>query len=535
MMHKMALSIFIGLLLLSAILPCLLNDQLRPYSFSPDKAHTTIDQIDALSLNASQSLVFPASSDRMFQNASTLAGTIAVRIGFLTPFPSMSNTHELTATWEDDANLSQPLGYPIKCYHWWGTSSDGLSIGLLYNINNELIEIKGLINGDNRSAQNDKFEEYARQFSISVGIPLEYLSNVTIGQDVGTDQLGMITNFTHVTFFNGIFDSSLIGANSLTVMFINQTMTSFSIYPYYDFSNSSHIPSYQAINASESYLAQGVVDIENATFIDPIVLGYGLEPNTLTLAILIDWLVETPNNQGHYYDVLTFISADVGSPLGYHISGGWVYKHILSTPLDIPLIGALMGISLILIGIMIIEWPPEALLMIFSGIIVPLYARINKKDEILENYTRGSIFGFIKAKPGSSYSEIRKSLDLVNGHLMYHLNVLLKNEMIKSKKMSNLIYYYPFDMKIPDIENFLTATQKNIMRCLNQNGDSKIADIGRAVSISRQSAFNNVRRLSASGLVSSHYVRGRKYYFVTSESVAFDHVDIIETKDSKKD
>src|SRR6266702_4746015 len=57
------------------------------------------------------------------------------------------------------------------------------------------------------------------------------------------------------------------------------------------------------------------------------------------------------------------------------------------------------------------------------GALFPLYTRL-KKEEVLDHFVRGQVFGVIKAEPGTNFTEIRDDLGLSNGTLAYHLRTL---------------------------------------------------------------------------------------------------------------
>ena len=59
-----------------------------------------------------------------------------------------------------------------------------------------------------------------------------------------------------------------------------------------------------------------------------------------------------------------------------------------------------------------------------------MYTRIQKDDE-LDKFVRGQIYGYIKTNPGVHYNKIRREIDIKNGTLSYHLRVLEKTELIK--------------------------------------------------------------------------------------------------------
>ncbi len=77
---------------------------------------------------------------------------------------------------------------------------------------------------------------------------------------------------------------------------------------------------------------------------------------------------------------------------------------------------------------------------------VPLYNRLHPEN-ILNNYTRGQIHGYIKAKPGENYSAIKEALELNNGTLAYHAKVLEKEGYIYSERDGFRTRFYPKGVK----------------------------------------------------------------------------------------
>ena len=95
----------------------------------------------------------------------------------------------------------------------------------------------------------------------------------------------------------------------------------------------------------------------------------------------------------------------------------------------------------------------------FLLFLLPLYTRLNK-DEVLDQYTRGKIHGYIIANPGDHYNIIKKKLNLRNGTLAYHLRVLERENLIKSKRDGIYKRFYPSEMSPSEIEKIKTNGHK---------------------------------------------------------------------------
>ena len=63
----------------------------------------------------------------------------------------------------------------------------------------------------------------------------------------------------------------------------------------------------------------------------------------------------------------------------------------------------------------------------------PMFTQ-ERKDDVLDHFVRGEIYGFIRANPGSHYNQMMRELDIKNGTLSYHLYILEKTGIVKSRK-----------------------------------------------------------------------------------------------------
>jgi len=83
------------------------------------------------------------------------------------------------------------------------------------------------------------------------------------------------------------------------------------------------------------------------------------------------------------------------------------------------------GISgVALLGFALTETGKYKLLALLP-LLIPLYTRIQKED-VLDQFVRGEVYGFIKTKPGVHYNQIIRELNVKNGTLSYHLHMLEK-------------------------------------------------------------------------------------------------------------
>ncbi len=146
---------------------------------------------------------------------------------------------------------------------------------------------------------------------------------------------------------------------------------------------------------------------------------------------------------------------------------------------------------------------------LLSLLIVPLYVK-RERDKVLDNFVRGQIYGFIQANPGTHYNFIKRALDLNNGTLAYHLNVLEDDELIISQSDGFYRRFYPKEARIPHINgndglNYthvqLNKTQDEIINVIQKTPGLTQKEIAKLVGKSTQVINYNINTMSQLGLV----------------------------------
>jgi len=141
------------------------------------------------------------------------------------------------------------------------------------------------------------------------------------------------------------------------------------------------------------------------------------------------------------------------------------------------------------------------------SVLVPLFTRI-RREKVLDNFTRGQIFGYIQANPGAHYSAIHHVLDVENGVLAYHLRVLLREDYIVARNEGVFKRFYPRDYKIPKRRTLLTRLQVDILEAVEKAPGTSQRDIAAALGESKQVVSYNVGVLRDAGLLTAER-RGR--------------------------
>jgi DNA-binding MarR family transcriptional regulator len=167
-----------------------------------------------------------------------------------------------------------------------------------------------------------------------------------------------------------------------------------------------------------------------------------------------------------------------------------------------PLSVASASFGLLAIGLVAFTESGKYKLLVLFSLLLPFYSRMQKED-VLDQFVRGQIYGFIKTNPGAHYNQIRRQIGVKNGTLSYHLGVLEKTELIKSRR-EGLKYraFYPTGMNFPKEERFrLTDLQIRIIACITSHPGLTQKEIARLLEQKPQTVNYNIKVLDQAGLI----------------------------------
>ena len=159
--------------------------------------------------------------------------------------------------------------------------------------------------------------------------------------------------------------------------------------------------------------------------------------------------------------------------------------------------------GLLAFGLLVFTESGKYKLLLMFTLLLPLYTRIQKED-VLDQFVRGQIYGFIKTNPGVHYNQILRKVGVKNGTLSYHLGVLEKTELIQSRR-EGLKYraFYPTGMNFPKAERFrLTDLQIQIIGSIRSQPGSTQKEIARLLGQKPQTINYNIKVLDQAGLIS---------------------------------
>jgi len=164
---------------------------------------------------------------------------------------------------------------------------------------------------------------------------------------------------------------------------------------------------------------------------------------------------------------------------------------------------------LTLIGIALTETGKYKILAMLL-LAFPMFTKI-KKEDVLDHFVRGQIYGYIKAYPGVHYNQIMRELDIKNGTLSYHLYILEKTGTIKSRKEGyRYRAFYPTEVKFPEEERYrLTELQINIIKFIQENKGINQKNIAKKLNENHQTISYNIKVLQQAGIINTNK-KGRK-------------------------
>ncbi len=196
------------------------------------------------------------------------------------------------------------------------------------------------------------------------------------------------------------------------------------------------------------------------------------------------WKVPENAPAGHYHVTLegldsngTFIRRDSSFYISEKIQGRQERE-------DHELLLLLGGISIFLV------------LSVYS---VSLYTRI-KRRKLLDHLTRKRIYELIKSRPGIHFRALLKDLDLKTGTLAHHLNVLEREEYLRSYQDGMYRRFRLFDKMQPS-KIMLTNIQGRIINTIEKNPGVSQTNISKLIGSSRIVVNYHVKILNDVGMI----------------------------------
>ena len=152
----------------------------------------------------------------------------------------------------------------------------------------------------------------------------------------------------------------------------------------------------------------------------------------------------------------------------------------------------------------------------FFGLFFPLYTRI-KREEVLDHFLRGQVYGVIKTQPGSNFTAIRTLLSLSNGTLSYHLRTLESSGFVVSERDGLYKRFFAADLGAAAAQDGvrLSELQRRLLERLRHSPEVGQRDLAKDAGVTQQCISYNLRIMGQQGLVVKvRSGRGHRYIVV---------------------
>jgi len=152
---------------------------------------------------------------------------------------------------------------------------------------------------------------------------------------------------------------------------------------------------------------------------------------------------------------------------------------------------------------------------LWSVLAFPLYTRL-KREEVLDHFVRGQIYGFVMSHPGEHYNSLKDALKVTNGTLAHHLRTLEVQGFIKADRDGVFKRFYPVEMQVPRDRGIrLSDLQHHMLTLIRDDGGPTQQEIARRLGVSQQTVSYNIRALGREGLVRMEKTGRAKRYFAS--------------------
>jgi predicted transcriptional regulator len=184
-------------------------------------------------------------------------------------------------------------------------------------------------------------------------------------------------------------------------------------------------------------------------------------------------------------------------------------------PFIVP--SVVVSVSLILLAGFMAIFRMEPVRYRWALMLIPLYSKLKKSN--IEKGVRYEILGYIKAKPGSNYSELKQNLDLNDGSLVHHLRILEREEKIYAKKMGKYkLFYASSYRRNPVMDDYISPFHQRIIQIISENPGIVPKKLSAILDRSQTDMSYHLSELSRNGYLEK-IKKGRNiHYYVNKNS-----------------
>jgi DNA-binding transcriptional ArsR family regulator len=142
-----------------------------------------------------------------------------------------------------------------------------------------------------------------------------------------------------------------------------------------------------------------------------------------------------------------------------------------------------------------------------------LYSKL-EHDKILDNFVRGKLFGFIQANPGEDCNTLMVKLDLPHGTLLYHLKMLEREELVRSRAEGVHRVYYPANTTLSEPGHTrLTGSQETVFGLISDSPGISQIEMADRLGVSNVAVNYHLEALLEKEMISRQRIGLRYHYF----------------------
>ncbi len=138
-----------------------------------------------------------------------------------------------------------------------------------------------------------------------------------------------------------------------------------------------------------------------------------------------------------------------------------------------------------------------------------------------ELITRKRIYEEIVKSPGLHFRELQKRLNMPTGMLEYHIDVLLREEVIVAKKDGRYRRFFPNTEMTRSERKIMSALRSRVRRriviYLIENGKCRATDIAKDMGMQASSLSYHLSKLVNEGILGKDVLGRENYYYVINE------------------
>jgi predicted transcriptional regulator len=148
-----------------------------------------------------------------------------------------------------------------------------------------------------------------------------------------------------------------------------------------------------------------------------------------------------------------------------------------------------------------------------------------------DNHNRLRIVSFIEANPGHTLSELCNGLEINQGTMRYHLEVLIKEGKVVLRRISNRNHFFPTKARSRmNIASHLTRNQSRVLTIINDEPGITKSKIYERINITKEGLNYILNHLQKDGLIWKMKKEGVITFQPVTKQMILDEVmlDIIQ-------